>query len=109
MKISIYRNGKEIGTAPAANVKMEVVNEPLRLGNTIITTFPKSRTIYVYLKDVIFNKDISNLDPFETYQFIVTHFKLPKGLRKPKKKRILNKYKKKYTYTGTWDYCQIRV
>jgi hypothetical protein len=106
MKISIYRNGKEIGTAPADKVNMEVEHEPMTLGNTIITTFLKSRTIYVRFEDVTFN-DI-NLSPIDTYEFRLDHFKLPKGVRKPKNKRILNKYKKKYTYTGTWEYCQIR-
>jgi hypothetical protein len=108
MKITICKNGKEIGTTAAENVKMEHDYEPIYLGNTIVKKFLKSRTIYVRFEDVVFNADVKMVDPIDTYEFCADYFKLPKGVRKPKKKRILNKYKKKYTNKFVWKYCQIR-
>jgi hypothetical protein len=109
MKVSIYKNGKEIGTTAAENVKVEIINEPIRAGNNmIVATYTKSKTIYVNVEDVVFNGQDIKLSPFDKIEFRAYRFDLPKGVRKPKKKRILNKYKKKYTNTYIWEYCQIR-
>jgi hypothetical protein len=109
MNVSICKNGKEIGITAAENIKLEIEQEPIYAGiNRIVTTIVKSRTMYVRLEDIAFNDSNITLSPIDTYEFCADYFKLPKGVRKPKKKRIFNKYKKKYTNKFIWNYCQIR-
>jgi hypothetical protein len=110
MNVSIMIDGKEVGTTTSDSINVEYERGELKSGNNIpVYTYIKSMTYSTSLKDVSFDSSFFNKHkPENMYKLVATGWKLPKGKRMPKTKRILKKYKKKYTYTMEFDNVVLR-
>lgn len=111
MEVSIHLKGKEVGKVAANNIKVDYQEEKISNGNSIILTYIKSKTIYALMEDIKFNEflklDITFFDNY--FDFVTDVLRLPKSMKLPKKKRLRNKIKKKYTYKMIVNNCRIRL
>jgi hypothetical protein len=110
MNILICLNGKEVGTTTADSVKIDhEYNEIKAPNNVIVKRYLKSATVYTFFEDVKFNKGFyEKHSPENRYEFKALLWKLPKGVRAPKKKRVIKKFKNKYTDKFIYYNCLIK-
>jgi hypothetical protein len=110
MNISIIINGKEVGTTTSESIEVSYEKGEIKTPNNIpVYTYVKSKTYSAKLENVTFDTNYFNKHkPENRYKVVATGLKLPKGIRMPKTKRLIKKYKKKYTYTIEFDNCVLR-
>lgn len=97
-----YVNGKEMGTLNSIETKVELNNEVLDYKKD----FRFSNKEYIgTLENVEISKDFVNLFPSsdQKYKLVATSYNLPRGNRLPKKKRVRNKWMKKYVKSVEFD------
>jgi hypothetical protein len=110
MQAEIFIDGKSVGTLNPANIEVEVERKDVTNGRGHkLYSYVVNKSYVARLENVQFSKDFFKLHtPDRFYKLVGTGWKLSKGKRMPKTKRLLKKYKKKYTYTIEMDNCILR-
>lgn len=110
-EIDVLVDGKKIGKMQTPEVNIEYEDQELRNSNgMVLHTFTRSKTYSIELQNVQIDKGFINqtIDKSRGYKVVGEGYKLPRGNKLPKKKRIRKKWKKKYGYTFELDNCYIR-
>jgi hypothetical protein len=102
-------NGTTIGTLQSFDSKVEYINTPekeIKNGDNL-SMFSLSRGATITMEDVEISGDFvkSFLPNNQTYKVVATKQNYPRGNKLPKKKRIRNKWIKKYHQEITLDNC----
>jgi hypothetical protein len=104
-------NGKTIGTLQSFDTEIDVISPPekeIKNGDNL-SMLSLSRGATITMEDVEISKDFARtfLPMNQTYKVIATSVNYPRGNKLPKKKRIRNKWIKKYHMEVTLDNCVI--
>lgn len=100
-------NGVKMGTLQAADLTTEYIPEREFKNGDNLRLFNREYT--VTMEDVQFSKEFFNtiLPTNKRYKVVGTGYKYPRGNKLPKKKRIRNKWIKKYQHEFVLDDCLI--
>ncbi|WP_405101747.1 hypothetical protein [Oceanobacillus sp. FSL H7-0719] len=101
MEIKVTLDGESIGKMQSAEVNMLTEYKHIKNGdNLTMFSFANSTSYSINLKNVQLNKEYlkSEIDKSILYKVVGTGYKLPRGNKLPKRKRIRQKWKKKYSY-----------
>jgi hypothetical protein len=104
-------NGKTVGTIQSFDTEIDVISTPekeIKNGDNL-SMFSLSREATITMENIELNDNFVRafLPMKQTYKVIATKANYPRGSKLPKKKRIRNKWIKKYHQEITLDNCVI--
>jgi hypothetical protein len=104
-------NGKTIGTLQSFDTEIDVISIPekeIKNGDNL-SMLSLSRGATITMEDIEISKDFvgSFLPMNQTFKVIATKVNYPRGNKLPKKKRIRNKWIKKYHWETVLNDCVI--
>lgn len=113
MEATFYIGDKLICTqvlqSPDINVEVETERKYIKSPNHLkMYSFDKSRTVSIDMRNVKTDMN-ALLNNYTPYKLIGTGYRLPKGVKLPKTKRLRKKYFKKYGYKIELDNCYIKL
>lgn len=105
--VTFFINGQKMGTMQTANLATEYIPEKKFQNGDNLTLINNKYT--VTMEDVQLSKEFFNtiLPTNKRYKVVGTGYKYPRGKKLPKKKRIRNKWIKKYQHEFVLDDCVI--
>lgn len=111
MGVTIFSSGQMIGRAVSVeSVNMKEEYKALKASNSIpFYQIPIGRTYTVHMEDIKINDDYLEMasDKDKLFKLVAEGWKLPKGRRMPKTKRLRKKYTKLYRYKITFEDVKI--